>query len=266
MHQQLKKLLWMFLRSPISKRFKRLVLHLADQVKKEHETSLRKLRDEVCGRLTVLTGPFRGLRYPEVFAHGSAFYPKIIGSYELELHPTFERLLKNDYRQIIDIGSAEGYYLIGLARLAPKASVYGYEIDSSARAFSLKMAESNGVADRVTVQEKCTETTLAEFAYDHCLILCDCEGYENELFTKVSASRLKDCDLIIESHDFIRPKTRDRLIELFSQSHKVSIIKSQIRTVWPFRKILKGLNSEVKRSALAEYRPVQMEWLVFERK
>src|SRR5690606_30246863 len=55
----------------------------------------------------VLGGPFAGMRYPEKRAIGSAIYPKLLGSYEMELHPLFDRLRNQEFGSVVDIGCAE---------------------------------------------------------------------------------------------------------------------------------------------------------------
>lgn len=70
--------------------------------------------------LVVLNGPFKGLKYPFKEAFGSVFTPKIIGTYELELHSIVNEILVSGYKHIIDIGAAEGYYSIGFAKKCQK--------------------------------------------------------------------------------------------------------------------------------------------------
>jgi hypothetical protein len=36
--------------------------------------------------LLVAKGPFKGLKYPSMHTFGSAFFPKLLGAYESELH------------------------------------------------------------------------------------------------------------------------------------------------------------------------------------
>jgi protein-L-isoaspartate O-methyltransferase len=52
-----------------------------------------------------------------------ALAPRLIGTYEDELHPHLAEALAADPEVILDIGCAEGYYAAGLARLAPGAVV-----------------------------------------------------------------------------------------------------------------------------------------------
>jgi hypothetical protein len=42
--------------------------------------------------------------------------PKWLGTYELELHSIIKGILRAEYNTIIDIGSAEGYYSVGLGK------------------------------------------------------------------------------------------------------------------------------------------------------
>src|ERR1035441_10269867 len=57
----------------------------------------------------VLNGPFEGMRYLQASV-GSVLSPKLVGSYEAELHPFIERVTSGRYDIVVDIGCAEGYY------------------------------------------------------------------------------------------------------------------------------------------------------------
>ena len=95
----------------------------------------------------VLSGPFVGMDYVQQ-ATGSALMPKLLGSYEAELHETLEKIAATEYAAIIDIGCAEGYYAIGLAMRLPNAQVYAFDIDPEARELCTAMARLNGVEER----------------------------------------------------------------------------------------------------------------------
>ena len=55
----------------------------------------------------VLTGPFAGMDY-SVPASEGARAARLMGSYEASLAPVFEAVIAKRYRQVIDIGCAEG--------------------------------------------------------------------------------------------------------------------------------------------------------------
>jgi 2-polyprenyl-3-methyl-5-hydroxy-6-metoxy-1,4-benzoquinol methylase len=96
------------------------------------------------GVFIVQDGPFAGMNFPLMPADGCVM-PKLLGSYEEELHPFFNRFAGTDYDLIIDIGCAEGYYAVGLARLFERARVLAYDIDANARQRCSELARLNGV-------------------------------------------------------------------------------------------------------------------------
>jgi len=54
----------------------------------------------------VLNGPFKGMQYPSLNSTGSALFPKLLGSYERELHYEIEDMFNKKFNKIIDIGCA----------------------------------------------------------------------------------------------------------------------------------------------------------------
>lgn len=182
---------------------------------------------ELFGRLKVMHGPFKGMVYPEYMAHGSSLYPKLLGSYESELYNDIEELLKNDYKTIIDVGSAEGYYAIGFAMRKPEARVFAYDVDKVALDACRKMAVANKVDKQMEFGEFCSAKVLADMKLEgRSLVLSDCEGYEMELFTKESVANLKNSDIIIEVHDLYNEKITPALEEVFRDTHDIKKVYS----------------------------------------
>jgi hypothetical protein len=64
--------------------------------------------------------------YGKDIAEGCAV-PKLLGCYEQELHPALNRAIDTDYGVILNIGCAEGYYPVGLARVLPTAHVIAFD-------------------------------------------------------------------------------------------------------------------------------------------
>lgn len=148
---------------------------------------------------TVLHGPFAGMIYPKeslLTRHGIQL---LLGTYECELHPIIDAIIREPYARIIDIGSAEGYYAVGLAR-ATGTPVYAYETEYRERAYCREMARANGVSQKVIISSWCDARALDKVATGRCLIISDCEGYEFQLFTASLVDRLQHADLLIELH------------------------------------------------------------------
>jgi hypothetical protein len=221
---------------------------------------------EILEARKVLHGPFKGLRYPLMESVGSALYPKLIGSYEKELHGAIEEICSTNYREVINIGCGEGYYAVGLALRIPTATVFAFDIDAQARALCLKMSKINNVENRMIIHSQCTSDFLVNFKFSNKgLIVCDCEGYEKFLFNELSVGNLRNCDLLIETHDFIDISISTYLHAVFSQTHYITSIKSiddieKVKT-YHFPEAEK-FELPVRKKLFAEGRPAIMEWLL----
>src|SRR5262249_17496055 len=77
-------------------------------------------------------GPFKGMKYVGD-SRGSAFYPKLMGTYELELHGIIERLCQEQFDVLLNIGSGEGYYSVGMAMRCQRLKVIAAEEDEGRR-------------------------------------------------------------------------------------------------------------------------------------
>jgi len=164
--------------------------------------SFQQARSSVLKALVVRAGPFTGMKYPDALACGSVLVPKLLGCYELELHPCVEKACQFQYSEIVDIGCAEGYYAVGFAMRVPGAKVYAYDTDGTALEMCRRMADLNGVSNRIETGGFCSCDTLVQLPITRRgLIISDCEGYEKDLFTPTVVASLMRCDLLVETHD-----------------------------------------------------------------
>jgi hypothetical protein len=217
--------------------------------------------------LVVQHGVFAGMKYPGRASVVSPFFPKLIGSYERELHPILERVCGGDYSEIVDIGCAEGYYAVGFALRLSRARVFAYDTDAHARTLCSRMAQLNGVSDRVTVGSQCTPHTLVSLPLtSKALILSDCEGYEKELFTPGTVAFLRRHDVLIEVHDYVDPTISLRLSEVFEPTHDLLVIHavddSKKAQQYRFPE-LEHFDLPSRRLLLGEYRTGTQEWFYF---
>ena len=220
----------------------------------------------------VRNGIFKGMKYPDFKAAGSTIYPKFMGSYENELNPIFNKICKKKYDVIIDVGSAEGYYAIGMARLFTNTLVYAFDTDEYARNLCKQIAQMNYVDDRVIIKDKLDANELNEFDFNNrnVLIICDCEGYEKQLFNSENCKNLKNCDLLIETHDLFDLSISSYLINLFKNTHQNPIIISSIDDnkkvqIYQFPET-ENLDLITKKIIFAEERKAIMEWLYIEKR
>jgi len=171
----------------------------------------------------------------------------------------FDRL----YEQFLDIGSAEGYYAVGLARHFPEASVHAFDTDRWARRMSRLMAERNGV-DNLTVHGACTTDWVRENVRPETFILSDCEGFEDQLLDPQKAPVLRQCDLLVELHETPAPGVTERMAKRFGGSHDLTLIDSQESdpSAYPG---LQGLSEEERTLAVSDLRTEgRQQWLYAE--
>ena len=226
------------------------------------------LYHELQKELTVRSGPFKGMKYSQAEAAGSALIPKLLGSYECELHPIIERLIEKGYDDVIDVGCAEGYYATGMTLRLPLARIHAYDTNEKARALCSAMTKLNGVADRVSIQTTCTPETLITFPKPgRTLVIVDCESYEKVLFTPAVRDALKGCDVLIEMHDFLDVTISTELEALFAATHQLTNVLStddiQKARHYQYPELI-GLPVRARFQLLAEGRPMIMEWLLAE--
>jgi hypothetical protein len=218
----------------------------------------------VCPDLVVRHGVFQGMKYPCAQSAGSALFPKLLGSYERELHPVIEAICREDYSEIVDVGCAEGYYAVGLARRIPTARIYAYDTNPEACRLCGSMAELNGVSDWVTTGSFFDAQALKAIPFTRKgLILSDCEGFEKQLFRKETVGLLAGCDLLVEVHDFIDITISSYIRQLFEPTHEIEVIQSlddiKKAQTYSFEE-LAPYDLATRKALLAEGRPAIMEW------
>ena len=173
--------------------------------------------------LTVMQGPLAGLEFIAQSAEG-CHIPKLLGCYEQPLQPHINAALRAGYDVILNIGCAEGYYAVGMARQLHGTRVLAHDLDPTAQARCRELAERNGVADRVAIGGLFQPQDFARFIGQHTLVFCDIEGGEAELLDPAKAPALEAMDLIVESHECLIPGITRQLIERFSPSHFITVV------------------------------------------
>src|SRR5260221_10622774 len=206
----------------------------------------------------VMSGPFAGMIYITRSA-GSSLLPKLIGSYECELHNVIDRIIKTSYDTVVDVGSAEGYYAVGLAIYLPgHPRVYAFDVDPEARRMCRELAENNGVSDRVVIEDFCDATRLQRSIGKRSLVVCDCEGFEIELLDQAQAPALRTTDILVELHEFLRPGATSTLIERFKVTHDIQLIDTEGRKPADYPAV-QFLSEEDQVVALSEFRGGPMQ-------
>jgi hypothetical protein len=216
--------------------------------------------------LTVQSGPLTGMEFP-AFAVGRAemLVAQLLGAYERELHPALERVVDAEFPTIIDIGASDGYYAVGLARACRSSRVFAYEMNPLPAQVCRRLAQTNGVQDRVIVRDECTLADLRSPPADGpTFVLCDVEGAEDELMDPDAAPILREATLIVELHDFAAPGIEERIVDRFRGSHEIEFVRGQRRWLSDYPQLddVAGLTYIDREVALSEFRHSPIAWAV----
>ena len=253
-----------------------LILRIAEIISTNYRVTIRtqakkKMQKKLSlnGDLKVLYGPFKGLIYPKIDSVGSVFLPKILGTYESELHHTLEKICETGYKTIIDIGAGEGYYAIGLLTRIPESVVFAFESNQQGQDLCKEMAKANHIEDRLTIYGECDVSRLKQLANEKKkgLILCDCEGCELDLLLPEKIPQLKYFDILAELHDHscVGPTVTQIFHSRFCSTHTVEGINLRHRK--PTQHIdFKGISPIEQSQILSERRKYSVGWVFLKAK
>jgi hypothetical protein len=219
--------------------------------------------------LVVHDGPFAGMRFPDMAVGRSTFLiPQLLGAYERELREVIDDVVDRGFEQIVDIGAAEGYYAVGLARACPASVVHAYEMDAFAAGICRALAAANGISGTLELHGECTPAALAALPARNTFVLCDVEGAEDRLMDPAAVPWLRTAMLLVELHDFAAPGIEGRIRDRFSASHRVRVIPSECRYAEDFPRVmdLPERTYADRVLAVSEFRPYRMAWAVLEPK
>lgn len=209
----------------------------------------------------VRRGPFAGLRYPTLDAAGSALFPKLLGSYEDELHPLLDEWIARGFRHVVNVGCGEGYFAVGLALARPDCRVTAFDLDPRALALCAALAEANGVTDRVHDASPAEARALRTgFPADTDLVVCDCEGCEDGLFTPASLAALRRSSVLIEVHG---DALGERIAREAAATHRVRWVSSHPKTLADYPEAA-ALPDALRHDSLLVERDTRQRWLVLD--
>ncbi len=219
----------------------------------------------------VVSGMFAGMKYL-TNSVGSLLYPRILGTYEKELFPIFEKINREKYDLIVDIGAAEGYYAIGLAQKNPQCKVIAFETVESGQKLISEMAELNGVGKQIEVRGFCNHSQLNSVLDNQkkTFVLVDIEGGEESLLNPNEVPALENVTLLIEVHDCFSETVGDVLMKRFEATHRIEEIWEQKRTMNDFPIKLTDWKTKMYHNGILrsmnEYRGKRMRWFYMESK
>ena len=207
----------------------------------------------------IITGPFTGLYYVGESV-GSSYFPKVLGTYEKELHPILEAHRSEKFEKIVVIGAGEGYYAVGFAKKW-KRPVLAFEEDKKGRELITRLALIN----RTTVFVKGKFENDLDTESEKDLIFMDIEGGEKAVLTPERFLDWKYSTIIVEVHS---EPIRGLLIERSKYTHHSTFINVLPREMkdYPFKPPFPKLLKRWWWACLQEWRSDSIGWIIFEPK
>ncbi len=203
----------------------------------------------------IISGPFAGMFYVKDSVN-SAYFPKIIGSYEREIHQILYALDGQHFDKIIIIGAAEGYYAAGLSRRWQRP-VWAYESDIAGQDLLTRLALINGlhITQKPTFRKDEDTQSVRDF------ILMDVEGEEMKLLDNQRLKAWQQCTILVEVHG---QHIRRAITQRSTPTHGVAFFPVEDRksTDYPFSVPFRWVLQRYWWGLLQEWRSDSIGWLL----
>ena len=236
--------------------------------KKKYEISLNLYEEH---NNLVIHGPYKGMFFSENNHWGIGdLGPKIIGLYEFEVQNKLLDLVNNfKIENFVNIGAAEGYHAIGIAKKTKVQNFVLYEIDKKGQEILKDNILNNELKKNIEIENEANLNSIYElnkkFDFSKTLFLVDIEGSELNLFNDEILGLLKNSFLIIENHKFLLSEAKQNkyqeLINKFNDNFSMEIIRNTGRNVSQINEISNLSENELMMIS-SESRPKMMEWFV----
>jgi len=191
------------------------------------------------GGAMVRSRPFRGMILLNRYSERNVA-PKLLGSYEQELHPIIERCIETPYDCVKNIGCGDGYYAIRMARRMTNCEITAYELREDRQELTRDTAVENGVRDRISIAGEYGAEELSALAGKYVLIICDIEGGKRELLDPEAILALKGFDIIVELQEVMDRVLPEETLARFSESHDIERLGHQERNPNAFEELQKA--------------------------
>jgi len=212
---------------------------------------------------TVQKGTFAGtVIVPRSMWGDGDLAAKLLGVYESELSSCIDDAVDREPDLVVNIGSAEGYYAIGLARCLPKARVLAVDVEPLAAEITAANIEANKVTNVETIIQEVDTAWLQRCLgkNTNALLVMDCEGAELTLLDPKKVRALKQTTMLVECHDCLHANLTEIIAARFDASHEVTTIWQNSQGAYDFE-FMRPLSDCDKWCLVHEGRPSAGTWL-----
>ncbi len=213
-------------------------------------------------------GPFKGMQLNQC-RNWSRYdlITQILGTYETHVLQKLIAFSKGKNNVFIDLGSADGYFAVGMVFSGIFGHVYAFEKDVEMQRIIKNNAQLNGCEAKMTILGEADEASLKSIisqCKEPITILIDIEGDEYDLLNPNMLSLLSDCSIICELHPWMKEDGKalqKALLSKASAFFDIELIYRESYNPNDFEE-LSCFNEEERLVALSEGRGPNMHWLV----
>ncbi len=214
----------------------------------------------------VQLGPFSGMILPDRQTYVDSRFEKVFGAYEHDLFPLLEVLSSDPgrFQEVVNVGAADGFYTVGLARMLPDAAVLAFEPNSDRAEVLKETARLNDVADRIRLRGCCTlEELRTHLPLGETLVVIDVDGQEESLLVPEEVPWFSRASFLVETHEFFVPGVIELLRRRFEPTHEIFEIMMSA-PVYETIPLLRELAMHEVDSMVGSERPNLQTWLWME--
>jgi len=150
-------------------------------------------------------GLFKGLKLnKETWWGKSDLGSQCLGLYEKEILTLISN--KGPYDVFLDLGAADGYYAVGMLYSRMTKKVVCFETSKEGQVAIRKNWVANDSIGELEVYGEANQKSVEKVVNNitkKSLVLIDIEGFEFSLLTKEVISLFKECELVIEIHNWV---------------------------------------------------------------
>ncbi len=226
----------------------------------------RRLLGQLSADPSVKAGLFAGMRYPFADPARLNLFPKLLGTYESELHSALAGICQSQLPLICDLDCGDGYFAIGLARKHRDAKVHAFDHDPTARRDCRILAEANGITGNLTLGDTLCPGSITQLDFSRGgIVRLGAKSMFRHLLTPGVLAHLKGAHILIELWRLPDPKIQDDLLLRLNRSHHVLTaagLGNPQRTQHYRSTFAEAADSLSQQIAFSESRSGEVSWLI----
>lgn len=211
-------------------------------------------------------GLFKGLQLSAFTWNSSDRASILAGSYETEVQDWLPANVMPRERDLLNIGSTDGLYAIGLLRAKLASRAFCFEINKTSRLqLSANAALNNVEPNQLKVGglfyslDAHESAELSDFSFDNALFIIDAEGGEYEFVDEHFCHKFRHSVGIIELHTTDDGQKTSELASTLERFFDVTFLETGARDPQTFP-LLRGIADDYRWAVMSEGRDRPGQW------